>query len=619
MAFYNKTFNESLTELLELSTKILPNFTSYEDTDPLVILIKLIASMSVSSNKYSNKYLNSKFVQLPTLSDTRSRYLLLQTFNMSPNKVIPGTIEIIYEYTGDTEQEIFIPEGSEFLIGDNEISFTIFNDYYVKAYNQYVTLELVEGEYIEEEFYDINISNNRIELESESVAIDYVKVFVDGEQYTKIQHADLSKEVGVFSVEYDMNHHYNIVFSDETVSKITETSEIIVDYIESTGTTEYNPLEDDIVIESEIIINEDEEDEEDVSDNFKVNTIVGYTIGDTNHNESNNYERLSLILSTFRQAITTLDYENLTNEYPGIAISAAYDFNDEVSSLPEINIYTPFLTKIVAAPVSGYYMTDQLKENLMNYLRLIGLSKEELELQLIDPDYIVINISIGVGATTENQSELLDIYSTVNNVINEYFKVGNIKFGSYITKDYISSIVARSDDRIDYVEILEFNDGETPYYLGYQLNAVQLPLLGNLNIVFNYRNISLSDSIQFNDVISSKDITYYLQGSRGENMRLVDNNRGITHELGDSANFKEDHSFGYYSDFDIELSQSSEFVTRDQFSGHRYSMKSSSNVSTIYLGVSRTDTKSSLSDTSRDQFNSLITDRSDGSDIDYNY
>lgn len=620
MALYNKSYDELLNELLGLSTKILPNFTNYSDTDPLVILIKLITSMSVSSNKYSSKYLNSKAIQLPATLDTRSRYLLLQTFDMLPNKVIPGTIDVIYEYIGDSSEEVIIPEGTEFLVGDNEIPFTIINDYYVKAYNQYVTLKLIEGEYIEEQYYDVSINNNRIELESNSVATDYVKVYVDDVQYRKVDHANLLKEVGVFSVEYDMNHHYNIVFSEETVSSITETSEITVDYIESSGLSDYDPLEDNIEISSEIFIHEDEDNEEEISDNFKVNTIVGYTIGDTNHNEDNNYSKLSSIVSTFRQAITTSDYENLTNYYPGVAISAAYDMNDEASNLPELNIYSPFLTKIVVAPNDGYYITDQLRANLMEYLRSVGLSEEELQLELIDPEYVPINISVGISTITDNQSELLDLSSTITNIINEYFKVGNIKFGSYITKDYISSIIARSDNRIESVEILEFNDGETKYYLGYQLNEVQLPLLGNLDIVFNYKNISSSDTIIFSETISEKSITYYLQGSRGDNIEMVDSDSEIHHKISDEIGVvSENHSFGYFSEFNLQISQSSIITTTDIYNKRSYNVNSKTKLITDYSGVSRSDSTTSSTDKSRDKSESLVTDRIDGFDNNYNY
>lgn len=524
MASYKKTFNDVLDELLNLSSESLSDFTTYRDEDPLVILHKLIAAMSISSNKYINKYINSKFIQPSGVMDTRSRYLLLQTFDMLPNKVIPGTIDVIFEYLGGyVSEQIEIPAGTEFLVGENEIPFTILDDYYIKSDTSFISIKLIEGEYIEEEFDILNITNNRLELESESVAIDYVKVRVDDTEYKMINYAEYSSELNAFSVEYTIDHHYNIVFSEETVSKITETSIIYVSYIQSTGTNDYDPLDDDIVIDSEILLHEDEDDEEDVSDQLAVNTISGYTIGDTNHNEHNNYNKLSEVLSTFRQAITIDDYGILTDYYPGVAVSAAYDCNSPSATIPQLDIFSPFLAKIVIAPVSGYYMTKQFRMELLQYLRSVGLSEEECYIELIDPEYVEVNITVGVGTTTNNQSEMLDIYSTINNTINDYFKIGNIRFGSFISKDYIASMIAKSDDRIDYVDVLEFSDAEDQYYYsGYQLNAVQLPILDNLNIIFNYAVKALSDNINYNESISGTNIMHYLQGDKAENTTVSD-------------------------------------------------------------------------------------------------
>lgn len=519
MASYNKPYSLVVKKLLKDTSKQVPEFTNYTDTDPLVNLIKLTSAMTVSSSEYSEKYLDGKFIQHPSSADEKTMYLLLEQFDMVPQKIVPGTITVIFEYVETPNSETYatiatstvlpddedsnkssitsqliIPKGTVFLVGD--VPFTILSDYYIKAYNSYTTITIVEGKYRSQDFYRSSIRNNRIKLDSDSVATDYIKVIIDNEEYGKISHAEYSSLTDIFSIEYDINHGYNIVFSDKTVSDIPESAKIRVEYIESTGTDKYDAMSDAITIDSYV-----EYEGRDVKKNIVRNTVVGYTTSDTHHDEGFNYEMIPIVMPTFKKAITTEDFTNLTRYFPGVAVSRAYDINSPEHANPELNILSDYLTKVVAAPTTGYYISNLLRNNLIKYFEEIGIEHSECAVEILDPVYIILNLTLGVNVSTNNQPELLDLYSSISKTIEDYFEVGNIKFGSYIAGDYIASLVAKLDERINYVDVLEFSDKNGSFYSGYQLNAIELPLLGNLEIIFNYKNISVSDTIDILDDI----------------------------------------------------------------------------------------------------------------------
>lgn len=631
MASYsNKSFDEILSELLKMTKSEIKQFTNYKDTDPLVILHKLIAALYVAANAYSSKYLNSEYIQKSSIIDRKSMFLLLEKFDMTPRKVIPGTIDVMFEYvenptnysgtdnTEDEDQEhmlitepVLIPAGTEFLVGD--VPFTILDDYYIKAYNSYVNIRIIEGSYRVENFYKSNIYNNRLVLGSEIVSDDYVKLLVDGEEFSKISNAIYTDESKVFSVELDINGKFNIVFSDKAILDINDSSNIEVRYIESTGNQEYDAMSDRIEITSKVMYNN-----EDIHNKIVQNVVTGYLIGDNYHTEPFNYKKISSVFPTFRNIVTTNDYRSLTNYYPGVAISASYDSNSERALEPELNIRNDNLVKVVVAPWTGYFITDALREDLYKYYREVGLSKEEVFVELLNPNYIVVNLVIGVSTVVENQSELLNIYNSIESAIKDYFKVGNIDFQSLLESDYIASLVFKVSPRIDYVDVLEFSDSKGTYFNQYQLNAVELPILGNLEILFTYKKIVVMDDFRFSDKVSYRDVTYYLQGNRGEIMRMSDSSE-LRHEMVDEiANFTEDRAFGYFSEFDIEFSQDDTIIISDCNSDIRYMSFSKTTVSTKYSS-SHTDDALIRDDLQRTDKNSLISDRVDKFTANYDY
>lgn len=602
MASYNKSYETTLSRLLELSRKVLPDFTNYVDDDPLVILIKLMSMLSVSSNSYSNKYLNSKYIQQIKDVDTKSMYTLLESFNMMPKPIIPGTIDVTFEYTGtNIDDQLIVPQGTKFSVGD--IQFTILESYYMKALNTFLSMTIVEGEYKTEEFTGNLISNNRLKLDSTKVSMDYVSVIVDDKEYTKVENCKFLSGTEIFGVEYSIDQEYYVVFPKNYIESITETSKIIINYIESTGSTDYDPLEQDISISSEIIYNGN-----DVSSSFNLYTVSGYRYGDTSHNELNNYKKLSSILSTFGYAIVTADYESLVNYYPGVAISAAYDINSEKRLDPDINIQVPFLTKIVIAPQVGYYMTQYLRSDISEYLNRVGISDKDLHFDLLDPKYVVIDLTVGIKSTNIKQSDLLNTYSNVSSAIRDYFKLGNIKFGSYISKDYVSTLIAKSDSSIQYVDLLDFN--------GYQLKANELPVLGKLEILFSYNSLALTDEVRLLESENNVEATHYLQGARGENMSFVDKlsssaGGGVQFELMDESSFESNRYFGYDSNFTIRLTQELTINTSDRANttGRVYTCSAKSALYTTYETDSVLDSDNALDDTPRTAPKSLVTDR----------
>lgn len=598
MASYNKSYDKVLDNLLELANKSIPGFTNYQDDDPAVILIKLISMLSVSTNMYSNKYLSSRYLQQSSSVDPRSMYTLLESFDKIPNPSIPGEIDVVFEYSGpNLEEQMVIPKGIQVDVGG--VEFTTFEDYYMKPLNTFIDINLIEGTYKTEEFKGSSIHNGRLILDSPSVSINHVSVIVDGNRYSKVENSEYLLQTGVFSIKYSVDQEYEIIFSKNYSELINNSSRIIVNYIESSGEVDYDPLEQNIKIDSEITYNGS-----DVSSLFRVYVITGYKYGDVSRTEVTNYENLSNLLSTFGKAITTEDYENLTNNYPGVAISAAYDINSVGRLDPDISIMTPFLTKIVVAPQVGYYATKTLKDELYKYLREVGISEEDLYLELMDPKYVVIDLTIGIKSTNVRQSDLLNTYSNVSSAIKDYFRIGNIKFRSFISKDYISNLVAKSDDSIIYVDLLDF--------MGYQLEANELPILGRLNILFSYNSLILTDQIELSDNVKYVEATHKFTGGRGENIitrdRLPDN--AIRLEPSDHIESSDYLFFGRESEFELGLSQKSVVRSHDNFSkSSTYATSAKSVVYTVYDIDSTLDDDMSEDDLKRHIPEALVTDR----------
>ena len=124
-----------------------------------------------------------------------------------------------------------------------------------------------------------------------------------------------------------------------------------------------------------------------------------------------------------------------------------------------------------------------------------------------------------------------------------------------MTKDYISSLVARSDSRIEYVEVLKFSNGDNIYYEGFQMNSIQLPILGRLDVVFQYRNVAVVDSINSSEKLVDRNITYYIS----DKARMSDYYEEITLNVSDEdSSVSEDRSSGYSSEFRTSLSGSVE-------------------------------------------------------------
>jgi len=595
LSVYKKTYDEILDKLLVIAQDGIPDFTNYSDKDPLVILLKLIASMSVSTNKYSNKYLNSKFIQHASLVDSKSMYLLLEEFDKLPKSVIPGTIDVTFEYIDNIiKDQLIIPEGTKFLV--NNIPFTILTPYYLKSYNSYINIRIIEGTYKVENFTGISIQDKRLRLNSKLVAQDYVRVVVDDEEYEVSEHAEYKNKSKIFNVEYDMFGNYNIVFSNNYSESINDGSSIYVYYIESTGTTDYDATGSTIIVSSPVMYNN-----ENVSKNFKMNVVYGHSSGDTNFTERYNYDKLSELVSTFDSAITTDDYESLTNFFTGVAISAAYDVNSILHDDPKINIFAPFLLKIVVAPYVNYYLTSKEKSDLLSYLRRVGLSEEELTIELLDPTYVTIDITVGVNATTDRQSDLLNIYSTITNLITEYFKVGNIKFGSYISSDYISTMISKSDPAINYAETINF--------LGYQLAADELPVLGKLDVLFQYSSFPVHDEATVSDEINLLEVTYKLN----DNSSFVSDNtnNGTEHRVSDnSTSINELVKRSFDTEFNASINQKFKLIESDRVNTTRnYSTYALSSVYTHYHNTSGTDDTESLDDTVRTENNAIVTDR----------
>jgi hypothetical protein len=474
-----KSIEELHNELLELARSYIPSFTIYQDDDPTVILLNLIAMLTNSSNNYSDKWLNNKFIQNVEL-DTRSKYHLLELFNRLPKPISPSVVNYTVEWKGDIiEEPLVIPQGTRFTV--DSVWFTIFDDYILEPSNSYVNIELIEGTLKEEVLSSSLIYNNKLRLNSNRVALDYVYLEIDGELYTQVDNINYSKGTKLYSVEVDMFGDFNLVFPLNINEQIAINSEIYVKYIESENVQNFVHDSTDIQIIDKIPYLQ----ESDVKDNFKYYITTDYQIAEPKYNENSIYRQLTKLWTTYNHAITTDDYISLANYYKGISIARAYDIQSKDRLDRRLYIQTPYLTKMVVAPTEGFYCHDFSKQNLYDHLIYNGLDEEENTLILMNPLYVPIDLTVGLHSTYTRQSDLLNVYNNVLVAVRRYLAVGNIDYGSYISKDFVTTLIIKADPSIEFAELINFE--------GLQLGATELPLLGRLQLLFNFKKLALED------------------------------------------------------------------------------------------------------------------------------
>lgn len=450
--------------------------------DPFNLLISFIALASVVSSIYIQKVIENKYIRYPIV-DEKSNLNVLDNFGVRPQPVIPSSMTITLEYVaGLLDSYVTIPYNTRFSVLDD--TFVTFDNYYLLPNGNYAVVTAYKGEIREEEFGIADIVNQRIPLGYPNLVADKIKVTIDGTEYKYSDFCIYKKGFGIFGIEYEYDNTFYLTLPPNYTDYIFSNSRINVRYLTADSTINYDPTQEEVTLDSAIFT----EDGESLWGQFEVYNIESFSYGDSRHTTDFCYKNLGKLLSTFGKAVTTEDYKILTDYYPGVAISAAYDIGSERRMDPFIYIQIPYYTKVVVAPTENYYPTEFLKNELYKYYDEVGVDRNQVYIQIIDPRYRLVDVNVLIHSKYLTPLEVLDSYNLIYESIKAFFRVGNLEFGSTITEDLLKSVVISADTKLLYSEDVEFEGYKTV-----RCEADELPILGRVAITFNYEKHVVSD------------------------------------------------------------------------------------------------------------------------------
>lgn len=513
----NKVYNRLVLLLSQRHKSI----SQLSQDDPFNILIGFIALSSIIGSTYIQKVIENKYVRYPIV-DTKSNLNVLENFGIRPRPIIPSALKITLEYTaGLIDNYVTIPYNTRFSVLYDE--FVTFDNYYLLPNSTYTTVTAYKGEIREEEFGIADIVDQKLPLSYKNVVADKVIVVVDGTEYKYTDFCLYRRGTGIYGIEYEYDDTFYISLPINYTDYIFTNSRINVRYLIADSTINYDPTQEIVELTSSIYT----EDGLSIGNDFEVYNIESFSYGDSRHTTSFCYKNLGKLLSTFGKAVTTEDYKILTDYYPGVAVSAAYDINSERRMDPFIYIQIPYYTKVVVAPTENYYPTEYLKQELYDYYDKVGVDRNQVFIQIIDPRYRLVDVVVLIHSKHMSPSEVLDSYNLIYDAIRAFFKVGNLEFGSVITENILKSVAISADANLLYSDAVEFDDFKTVY-----CEADELPILGRLTLIFNYERKLVKDYFwlpKVGDGDNSGDIDSYYTLLREylEPMSTGENNPGV--------------------------------------------------------------------------------------------
>lgn len=478
-----ENYEKVLQTLIDITHKQIPQYTNYSDADPLMILEKLMTSLYISNQTYGNRYIQSNYTDKNGINID---YKINDLLDINYNEVHPITLDLLIESNKLYTYPIVFTKGSQFTF--DGIDFTNFDNDYLNTQNSYITLNLIEGKFISYSTPSSSINNKgELYFTQDVVATDYIRVYVDNIEWDRVDKAQYQTGKK-YSLVYKDNS-YIIIFAYDYTQTIPNNANIVIEYIVPQLYKTIDSYSSDFSIISPVYdINNNN-----INKEFTLLSLSNYTCLDAN--KLDYFKIINKLSLTKNKTISCYDFSNIPQYHNNISISAAYDINSELRNDPKINITSPYLLKIVVAPTQNRYVTDKAKQELLESLRDNGLTNKDLTIQIIDPDYILVNLDIRINSTTTNAQELFDIKNNILSNLKTNFEIGKIPFASTISKDFINSIVLNADNRINYIDIKYLED--------INLKATELPILGDINITFTLNYIFVEDDITFDETSAS--------------------------------------------------------------------------------------------------------------------
>lgn len=317
------------------------------------------------------------------------------------------------------------------------------------------------------------LKNNRlIEINSEKVAYNSVRLIVGETEWTRVDDVLLDEHYGTkFSVHENEKDHPYIEFHYTWKNFLpTDTSTpILIQYVDTEGSKGQVPANTLTSIVGNILMNGI-----DYSGYLSVMNEEASSGGSERENIATAKIKAPKYIKACHTMCTLEDYEAFTDVQPGVYKSKAVDWNISYNGIQSYYVSIPYrvIVYVVSNDYNNYICTQEFLNEIYDRLKPKLWSSIKLSIEQAPIAEIDISARVYTRTVPGNFSKIeADIQDTILN----FFKKVNRDFGESFTVGTIEHLINSANSMIDYCE-LDSQD-ET-----IKLEPIQFPKLGNLDL-----------------------------------------------------------------------------------------------------------------------------------------
>ena len=423
---YNRKDAYSIFEYLKLQAEQLSNgrWTDFSDSDIGTVFLKLMSYLADMNNFQTDKVTSELY--LDTVLERSSAISLAKLVGYEPRHYLSATTEVKLGVidNADTPAAIIIPEYTVFTDASNEVIFTTLEDNLMTGGSTIVTA--YEGVPVFRTYGIEDISTTgKIILDNYNVALNTIKLYIDGKEYKKVDDVRfISGELG-FSVHMSEESFLYIQLPAYWPDVVSRGSSIVIRYLLSTG--EEGRIGKNVLTRIEQM---DSEYRGYITVVSNTATLGGYN-PETVDEMRDSIPRWARTMNTI---VTINDFEEVALAIPGIKEVQALDYNDPSSGLTQPDdYYKVYLYALPDADDSNYDPMDVKYRNTIIKERedwtvedmskvadaydehsKLSITGNTILLENAANNYTINNIAVGVNMNTgdEDDNYLLKMVNT---------------------------------------------------------------------------------------------------------------------------------------------------------------------------------------------------------------
>lgn len=423
--YTKETFSEILETLKARLREKFPQWSDHLPSDFGVVLLELFAGIADLFRFYQNVTAVEAFPATARLRESLFRHAKWLGYLPKPAGAARTTLKFTVQ---NPALGAIIPMGTQVSTEDGSVVFETTETLEILPGKVEGTVGAVHGHFVRDELLGVSTGdvNQRFALRNKPLVVlstgsdpselPYVRVWVDGEEWTQVRSLAWAAELGgandkVFKIEIEPDDVAYVVFGDGLFGRIPpEGAQIVATYIVGGG-PEGNVGKGTL---TKLVGN--------VANIASVTNIEPATGGYPAESEEELRKNIPSQVITRGRAVTRDDYKRLLEAFGEVA---------------KVNIHHPRdnIVEVYVLPQGGGLPSDELKQKLAQYLDNIRMITEDV--RILDPTLVPINIELKVwvqkGVSTKN------VASQVYQVLKE--EIGKPEFARRLYPSDIYRIV----------------------------------------------------------------------------------------------------------------------------------------------------------------------------------